>query len=393
MPQGCAGVDSACAETAQANTQRTVMHNDPRVGDDLRLLGEGSCRILAELGGLRACALFLDGPGEGGLHPVASSGAGVEALAAQLRRRDAAGAVAHARAAGQTTVVRAGTLVVVPLVVDDVDIGVMLGRRARHAAPLDAAARQALTANGRLVALSLERQLTALRDERARHARARLELARELHETVVQRLFAASLLLSASGPLDADDQADCATELQRALAELRTGLLEAADRPSGPAAPRLADELRALRRDPSIHVSQTGAVPELADHQDVATRSALSEAIRNARKHARDAPIHVTVRTEPDLVTLTVTNPTHPQAVAPTAPGVGLRLAAAELLEADGLLGHGPTPSGHWCVQIAVPVIREEPHEHRPSAAPLTDHRHARPRHRHERAQALRAHR
>jgi anti-sigma regulatory factor (Ser/Thr protein kinase) len=81
----------------------------------------------------------------------------------------------------------------------------------------------------------------------------------------------------------------------------------------------------------------------------------LAEAVRNARKHAGDAPIHVAVHTDRDLLTLAVVNAADPPAAADHVPGVGLKLAAAEALEADGLLGHGPTTSGHWRVELTVP--------------------------------------
>jgi nitrate/nitrite-specific signal transduction histidine kinase len=81
----------------------------------------------------------------------------------------------------------------------------------------------------------------------------------------------------------------------------------------------------------------------------------LAEAVRNARKHAGDAPIHVAVHTDRDLLTLDVINAADVPGAAGHVPGVGLQLAAAEVLEVDGLLGHGRTASGQWRVQLTVP--------------------------------------
>ena len=57
--------------------------------------------------------------------------------------------------------------------------------------------------------------------ERAVALEGRIDLAREVHEGVVQRLFGVSLALSHEELLDADSQARCAAEVQTALADLR----------------------------------------------------------------------------------------------------------------------------------------------------------------------------
>jgi hypothetical protein len=351
---GTIGVASACVDT-DVGLQHHVGETTGPEADDLRTLATDACRILSTIGALRTCVLLLGHDSDGALTPVAAHGTNPDRLVALLTRPDLAGALTHALATERTTTTGRGGFVIVPLVADDTVIGAVVGRRNRRAPSLGATARHALTTSGQLAALAVRAQRATLRDERARHRRARLELARDLHETVVQRLFAASLVLSASGPLEADEQRCCAEALQLALAELRAGLLRTADRPDPDASPRLADELLALRDVPGVHVSVTGPSPRLAAHQDAATRSVLAEAVRNARKHAGDAPIHVAVHTDRDLLTLDVVNAADPHAAGGHVPGVGLKLAAAEVLEVDGLLGHGPTPSGQWRVQLAVP--------------------------------------
>jgi hypothetical protein len=63
----------------------------------------------------------------------------------------------------------------------------------------------------------------------------------------------------------------------------------------------------------------------------------------------------VAVHTDRDLLTLDVVNAADRPGAPGHVPGVGLELAAAEVLEVDGLLGHGRTPSGQWRVQLTVP--------------------------------------
>jgi signal transduction histidine kinase len=350
---GTLRVASTWADTAVGCQQDVEETTGPET-DQLRTLTADACRILSTIGALRTCVLLLRDDGRDGLTPVAARGANPDRLVGLLTRPDVAGALTHALATERTTTTERGRFVVVPLVADDTVVGAVLGRRNRRAPALGLAACHALTTSGQLTALAVRAHRAALRDERARHRRARLELARELHETVVQRLFAASLVLSASGPLQPDEQRCCAEALQVALAELRAGLLNAA-RPDADAAPRLAEDLVALRDVPGVHVSVTGPSPRLAAHQDAATRSVLAEAVRNARKHAGDAPIHVAVHTDRDLLTLDVVNAADPPGAAGHVPGVGLELAAAEVLEVDGLLGHGRTPTGQWRVQLTVP--------------------------------------
>jgi hypothetical protein len=356
---GTLRVASTRADT-DVGCQQDVGETTRPDADQLRTLTADACRILSAIGTLRTCVLLLrDADGQDGLTPVAARGANPDRLVGLLTRPDVAGALTHALAGERTTSTERGRLVVVPLVAGDAVIGAVVGRRNRRAPALGPAACHALTTSGQLTALAIRAQRATLRDERARHRRARLELARELHETVVQRLFAASLVLSASGPLRSDEQRCSADALQLALAELRAGLLRSAEHPGADTAPRLAEDLVALRDVPGVHVSVTGPPPRLAAHQDAATRSVLAEAVRNARKHAGDAPIHVAVHTDRDLLTLDVVNAADPPGAAGHVPGVGLKLAAAEVLEVDGLLGHGRTPSGQWRVQLTVPHPEE----------------------------------
>ena len=79
--------------------------------------------------------------------------------------------------------------------------------------------------------------------ERSRRLIRAAELAREIHERVMQRLFGVSLALSAAAPLEGEQRERCLIEMQEATAELRSAL----ERPLAPARGR-ADARRSPAR-------------------------------------------------------------------------------------------------------------------------------------------------
>ena len=66
--------------------------------------------------------------------------------------------------------------------------------------------------------------------ERTRRLGERLDLAREIHEQVMQRLFGVSLALSAERSFDETERERCRVEMQEALSDLRSAL----ERPLAP---------------------------------------------------------------------------------------------------------------------------------------------------------------
>jgi signal transduction histidine kinase len=83
-------------------------------------------------------------------------------------------------------------------------------------------------------------------------------------------------------------------------------------------------------------------------------QSVLAEALRNVRKHAPAQVAIVRVRREPKLLVLEVENESA-TARAPGPPGMGLRLAALEALQAGGVLEFGERAPGRWQVRLVVP--------------------------------------
>jgi signal transduction histidine kinase len=191
--------------------------------------------------------------------------------------------------------------------------------------------------------------------ERNRRLAERLDLAREVHEQVLQRMFGVSLALSAEKPLSREERERCRTEMQEALADLRRTL----ERPLAPLPPEtgttLAAELERVRRSGgmAVEVDWRGDFSVPPDIEPLA-QSVLAEALRNISKHAEPTRVEVVVARDVDTFKLEVRN----DGVRPSTGdgGIGLRLAAFEALQHGGAVESGPTDPGRWRVTLLVPL-------------------------------------
>jgi signal transduction histidine kinase len=186
--------------------------------------------------------------------------------------------------------------------------------------------------------------------------RARLALAREIHDGVMQRLFGVSLALERLG--DGDDAARrCSDELQHALGDLRAAL----ERPLAPELPRLAaspaEELERLaREDPARPVRLVeGDIDRVPPALGPLVQAVLGEGVRNARKHGRPTAIDVALRCQNGTLVLEVANDGAGARGALPA-GVGLKLVGLEALQHGGVVEYGPRPGDRWCLRLVVPT-------------------------------------
>jgi signal transduction histidine kinase len=115
-------------------------------------------------------------------------------------------------------------LVCTPMAAGDRAIGVILSDRLLTEPPLDEAERYLLWTVGKTAALASFARIVATQAEKAHSLEQRIDLAREIHEGVIQRLFGVSMALDGHGPLPADARERGATETQSALVDLRTAL-------------------------------------------------------------------------------------------------------------------------------------------------------------------------
>ena len=242
-------------------------------------------------------------------------------------------------------------------------VGVVLSERDAAAPPMGEDERNLLWTLGKAIAMaSVAREVTAS-NERSRQLQQRIDLAREIHDGVVQRLFGVSLALSQPQRLDSATQRRCADEVQTALGDLRIALQRPLGPSSRPTAVTFGDELvrvRGLHPDAEIVLREGGGEDVPGDLEALA-QSVLVEAVRNARKHARAALVEVSLRNDGRTFVLEVRNQTATQRDGDGRAGIGLRLAALEALQHGGVLEYGEPVSGTWQVRLVVPTGERAP--------------------------------
>ena len=252
---------------------------------------------------------------------------------------------------------RQATLVCTPLSAAGRWLGVILSDRGPERPPLSAAERQVLWALGKTAALATHARLATNQQARARQLQERMDLARDVHESVIQRLFGVQLVFSSRAELTPAARERIAAELQAALSDLRRAL----QRPLGRVAPEthttLLEEVDRLRRehpDLAIRLTPGSERVKLPREIEPLAQSVLAEAVRNAHKHARPTRVEVTLDRTQDTLTLDVAN--DGVTGRPRQTGMGLRLAGLEALQAGGIVEFGEREPGTWRVRMAVPV-------------------------------------
>ncbi|MGI8711954.1 MAG: GAF domain-containing protein, partial [Solirubrobacteraceae bacterium] len=116
------------------------------------------------------------------------------------------------------------TLVCTPMSAAGHVYGVICADRGGGHFDLTDGERHLLWTLGKTAALVATARNATRQQERTRRLDERLELAREIHERVMQRLFGVSLALSAEQALDPGQRERCRVELQQALSDLRSAL-------------------------------------------------------------------------------------------------------------------------------------------------------------------------
>jgi signal transduction histidine kinase len=234
--------------------------------------------------------------------------------------------------------------------------GVILADR-RPRRPLTEEERYLLWTLGKTSALAEAARHATFQQARARQLQERIDLAREVHEGVIQRLFGVLLVVSSDTPLPEESRERVTVELQAALRDLRRAL----QRPLGRSAPAtkttFVEEVARLREaHPELGIelapgSEAVGVP--ADLEPLA-QSVLVEAVRNARKHAQPRQVEVALARRDGAWVMEVCND-GVGSRGRTISGMGLRLAALEALQVGGLVEFGEREPGIWRVRLAVP--------------------------------------
>lgn len=207
------------------------------------------------------------------------------------------------------TLRRYGPFAVVPFGTRERRLGALAVYRRRGGRPFDAVAVDVLASFAAQAGLALVLAEGSVARRRIAVYQERERLARDLHDVVIQRLYAAGVQLDLLGRrlgdrLDTGDQgrlADAVDQLDQTIAEVRATVraLRSAD-PSGTAEPvkrpGLLDSARAevqiagelLGTRPALEVTgDLGALPSaVADHARAALRESLSNVVRHSGARA-----------------------------------------------------------------------------------------------------------
>jgi signal transduction histidine kinase len=251
------------------------------------------------------------------------------------------------------------TLVCCPLSAGGRWSGVILADR-RPRRPLSEDERDLLWTLGKTSALAEAARHATFQQARARQLQERIDLAREVHESVIQRLFGVLLVVSSDAPLPAEARERVTVELQAALRDLRRAL----QRPLGRSAPAtestFAEELERLREaHPELGIELAAGSEEVGVPRalEPLAQSVLVEAVRNAGKHAQPKRVEVTLARQDGAWVMEVCNDGVGES-SRTISGMGLRLAVLEALQLGGLVEFGQREPGTWRVRLAVPHER-----------------------------------
>ena len=252
------------------------------------------------------------------------------------------------------------TLVCTPLAAAGHRYGVIVADRGAGDFELTDGERHLMWTLGKTAALAATARNATRQQERTRRLGERIDLAREIHERVMQRLFGVSLVLSAQAPMTDEMRERCRTELSGALADLRSAL----ERPLAPVAHETGTTLRAVI---DRLTAETGLPIRLIWDPDATVprkleglaQSVFNEALRNVRKHAEPTRVEVRVTRDEDTFELEIRNDGVGSARVVDSGGMGLRLAAFEALQHNGFVEFGPDKSvspPQWRVRLVVPV-------------------------------------
>jgi signal transduction histidine kinase len=235
-------------------------------------------------------------------------------------------------------------------------LGVIFADRGGTRFELTDEERHAMWTLGKTAALAATVRIATSQQGRTRLLQARIDLAREIHDRVVQRLFGVSLVLGSEHELSDEARRRCAEEMQAALADLREAIARPLAPPSLDTGATLHDELARLGRhykDLPLELEWDEGV-DVPEGVEPLAQSVLAEALRNAHKHAKPTSVRVHVGRSNGTFVLEVRNDGAQKGTRGT--GMGLKLAAVEALQRGALVEFGPEDGSVWRVRLVVPV-------------------------------------
>jgi signal transduction histidine kinase len=328
------------------------------------------CTALCRLTSMRRALLFLYDPAQHRVRAVAGHGIDASAFGDLHVTIDDAPIARHALVEDRVVEGSGGlegvgledrarrhgvsTLACTPLLAPQRWLGVILADRGGEPFTLGDEEREVMWMLGKAAAVAVSARMATRQQERVRRLRERIDLSRELHDRVIQRLFGVSLALNSGRTLTGDEQGRLASEIETALGDLRAALEGTSERRE--AALSLREELDALRARYAhlplfVSWDADAAVPA---HLDSLAQSVLAEALRNVDKHATPTRVDVRIERGDDAFAVEVVN--DGARTEARGSGLGLRLASVEALHAGGLVEFGSPEPGVWRTRLVVPT-------------------------------------
>jgi signal transduction histidine kinase len=210
----------------------------------------------------------------------------------------------------------AGPALVLPLRATDAVAGVLVALRPAGAQPFNSEELDMMAAFADQAALAWQLASTQRQTRELSILTDRDRIARDLHDHVIQRLFAVGLALQGTIPRARVPEVqqrltDCVDDLQEVIQEIRTAIFDLHGSSSGTTRLRQrVDEAIAQFASPELQITSQCVGPlsvvdvTLADHAEAVVREAVSNAIR----HGKATTLSVSVTVEDDLVIEVVDN-------------------------------------------------------------------------------------
>lgn len=212
---------------------------------------------------------------------------------------------------------------------------------------------------GRLAAMAATVERSTINQERTKSLEARIDLMREIHDHVIQKLFGVSLVLATEGEFSESDRNRCSREISDVLTQLRTMLGRPVASSNIEVSRTLRELLDSLDDMGRITFTWQEGIETPSELERLA-QSVVLEAIRNVEKHSNEGSIEVRVFLEAGTFQIEVENdnvnekPDGAEKVG--SGGIGLRLLTLEALQYNALVESGPIGGGRWRVRLKAPV-------------------------------------
>ncbi|MFD0802315.1 GAF domain-containing protein [Streptomonospora algeriensis] len=257
-----------------------------------------------------------------------------------------------------------GPGLLVPIGTPEHTRGVLLLGKMSPRSPFNEATRRMIDAFSAQAAVALELAEARRDAERLVVLEERDRIAKDLHDVVIQRLFASAMTLMSTVRLIGD--AEAGNRVQRTIDDLDETIREirstvfALQLPSQPQHTSLRDRIltaaegaaRSLGCQPGVRLegSIDTSVPEDVGEQLLAV---LGEALSNVARHADASEVHVSVQAD-DRLTLQVDD--NGRGIPENGRRSGLRNLAERAVSLDGEFSVEPVPAGGTALRWSVPL-------------------------------------